>query len=184
MISSHVGQLPKHLYVWVDTEFTHKEPYGFVPAVWFGLVSFPGRMWGCTVMFENGAIYRNLPPHAISFCEKQETLWIEEEAQTWDCYGYEFAAHEYDYLRGLDCLVRLKTGTEEIGQYLFSVAPIGDGFSAYPEQAKEFTFVRLFNNRLTIQPTNHIVFRERSFTHEKLAFPKGLLRQSQIYSAE
>lgn len=184
MISSHVGQLPRHLYVWVDTKFTHEEPSGFVPAVWFGLVSYPGRAWGCTVMLESGAIYRNLPAHAIAFDQEADSFWEPRRAQTWDCYGYEFTAHEYDYLRGLDCLVKLATGDELMGEYLFSVAPIGDGFGAYPEQAKEFTFIRLENNRLTIQPTNHIVFRERSFTGKYLAFPKGLKRQTEIWTAE
>lgn len=41
---SLVGELPRHLYVYVDTEHTHQEPRGFIPAVWFGLVSYPGRM--------------------------------------------------------------------------------------------------------------------------------------------
>jgi len=46
MTYSLVGQLPHHLYVFIDSTFTHKEPAGFIPAVWFGLVSYPGRMWG------------------------------------------------------------------------------------------------------------------------------------------
>ena len=36
-ISTVTGQLPRHQYVWIDTNFTHKEPHGFIPAVWFGL---------------------------------------------------------------------------------------------------------------------------------------------------
>jgi hypothetical protein len=39
-----VGELPKHQYVWIDTAFTQQEPNGFVPAVWFGLVSMRGRV--------------------------------------------------------------------------------------------------------------------------------------------
>ena len=64
------------------------------------------------------------------------------------------------------------------------MSPVGDGFSAYPEQAKEFSFVRLDNDRLTVQPTNHVVFRERSFTDNKLEFPLPLKRQTEIYTAE
>lgn len=178
-----VGQLPCHLYCWVDTAHTHVNPIGFVPAVWFGLVSYPGRTWGCTVMLESGCIYRNIPAHGISFQQQQETVWAPEDAQTWDCYGYQWTALEYDYLRGLECKVRAN-GQEHLGSYLFTVAPVGDGFSAYPDQAKEFTFVELHNGRLTVQPTNHVVFRERSFTDNKLEFPVGLKRQDDIYSAE
>lgn len=62
-----IGQLPHHQYVHVDTAFTHKAPeVSSTPAVWFGLVSYPGRAWGCTVLLESGAVYRNLPLHALA----------------------------------------------------------------------------------------------------------------------
>ena len=59
--------LPHHLYVWVDSAFIRKGGKGFEPAVWFALRSEPNRAWGCTVMTEEGAVYRNLPPHSLSF---------------------------------------------------------------------------------------------------------------------
>lgn len=179
-----VGELPRHHYIWIDTRYTHQTPHGFVPAVWFGLVSYPGRTWGCTVLLESGAIYRNLPPHALAFSAMPEFLvWTPQDAQAWDCYGTDFTTLEYAYLQGLDCRVRAN-GQEYAGQYLFTVAPVGDGFSAYPEQAKEFVFVRLDNGRLTIQPTNHLIFQERSFTGEQMNFPTGLKRQTEIWCAE
>jgi hypothetical protein len=177
------GQLPRHIYCWVDTRHTHKDGDGFARAVWFGIVSYPGRMWGCTVMLESGAIYRNLPAHAICFDPPPTGAWTPQDAQTWDCYGLEFTALEYDFLRGLECKVRAN-GKEHIGEYLFTVAPVGDGFSAYPEQAKEFTFVKLDSGWMTVQPTNHIVFRERSFTDNKLEFPKGMKRQLEVWTVE
>ena len=62
-----IGQLPHHQYVQVDTRFTHTQPVlPSTPAVWFGLVSYPGRAWGCTVLLESGAVYRNLPLHALA----------------------------------------------------------------------------------------------------------------------
>lgn len=202
---SLVGQLPRHLYVDVDCRFTRRagwrqveggagkvDRHGFEPAVWFGLVSYPGRMWGCTVMLESGAVYRNLPPQALAFLDALcvEIPWSAALAQTWDCYGWEFTTIEYDYLRGLDCIARVGPGgREEHGTYLFTVAPVGDGFSAAPEQAKEFTFIRLDQGRLTIQPTDRVVFCERSFTAARpefpeSAFPKGLRRQREVYSCE
>jgi hypothetical protein len=183
MKNTLVGELPRHLYCYVDSQFTHKEPHGFLPCVWFGLVSYPGRLWGCTIMLECGAIYRNVPSHAMAFTEHPEKPWYTEEAQAWDCYGEDFTTLEYRYLAGLDCRVNLPSGAYE-GQYLFTAAPVGDGFSAYPEQAKEFCFIQLNNGRLTIQPTNHVVFRERSFTDNKLEFPVGLKRQTDVWSAE
>lgn len=179
-----VGQLPRHLYVWVDTAHTHKTPCGFVPAVWYGLVSYPGRAWGCTVMLESGSIYRDLPPHAIAFSAKPSGTWTVQDAQTWDCYGLGWSAVEYDYLHGLDCRAKC-AGKEHAGKYLFSVAPVGDGFSAYPEQAKEFSFVQLASDRLTVQPTNHLLFVDRSFTRNVTGkFPTDLKRQTKMWSVE
>ena len=96
-----IGSLPKHQYVWVDSNFTHRAAIGFVPAVWFGLVSHPGRMWGCNVMLESGAVYRGLPLHALAHDRYPEDGWQPEHAQAWDCYGYEWTATEYTFLRSL-----------------------------------------------------------------------------------
>jgi hypothetical protein len=135
-------------------------------------------------MLECGAIYRNVPSHAIAFSEEPYCrTWAANEAQTWDCYGERFTTIEYKYLAGLDCKAKCG-GIELEGSYLFTAAPIGDGFSAYPDQAKEFCFIQLDNGRLTIQPTNHVVFRERSFTDYEFVFPSGLKRQTEVWSAE
>jgi hypothetical protein len=181
---SLVGELPRHLYVYVDSVFTHTEPQGLIPAVWFGLVSYPGRTWGCTVMLESGAVYRNLPPHAIAFTGDAVPTWMPEDAQTWDCYGEGFSCLEYRYLSGLRVKAKADGSVYE-GEYLFSVAPIGDGFSAVPEQAKEFMFLMLDNGRLTIQPTDKVIFQERSFTdNDSWDFPVGLRRQTEVWSCE
>jgi hypothetical protein len=134
-------------------------------------------------MLECGAIYRNLPAHAIAFNEEPEISWGPQDVQTWDCYGNDFTTLEYRYLAGLDC--KAKCGEKILeGEYLFTAAPIGDGFSAYPEQAKEFCFIRLDNGRLTIQPTNNVIFRDRSFTNSEFEFPTGIKRQVEVYSTE
>ena len=181
MSNCFIGSIPKHQYVWVDSQFTHKKPLGFAPAVWFGLTSFPGRAWGFNVMFENGAVYRNIPPHAISFSENPEKNWKINQAQLWDCYGYNWSTLEYTYLRGLKCLCRIND-VHLYGQYLFTVAPIEDGFSNEPSQSKEFKFIKLDNGRITIQPTNKVLFIDKSFT-EEVAFQE-LKLQTEIYSCE
>lgn len=179
-----VGELPRHLYVYVDSAFTHKEPQGFIPAVWYGLVSYPGRLWGCTCLLENGAVYRNIPVHAIAFNERPKPTWTPKEAQAWDCYGNQFTTIEYRYLSGLECQVKASDIETIYGDYLFTAAPIGDGFSANPEQAKEFMFIQLRNGRLTVRPTNHVVITEKSFTGEVEEWPKGLQVQTKVWSCE
>lgn len=181
-MNTQIGSLPRHQYVWVDSRITHEEPCGFVPAVWFGLVSIPGRAWGCNVMFESGAIYRSVPPHAISFSEDPETDWDIDDAELWDCYGYDWHATEYTYLRGLRCDAIIKC-EKHPGTYLFTAVPIGDGFSDAPDQAKEFMFIMLDNDRLTIQPTNRVMFEDRSFTDVSQGVPR-LRLQTEIYSCE
>ena len=178
-----IGSLPAHKYIWVDTRFTHKKDEGFLRAVWFGLVSLPGRAWGLNVMFENGAVYRNLPPHAISFSEvPKEKKWEISSSELWDCYGYNWHSIEYTYLKRLRCKVLIKN-TFYFGDYLFTAVPLMDGFSDYPEQSKEFKFIQLDNDRLTIQPTNKVFFIDKSFTEESDAFP-DLKLQTEIYSVE
>lgn len=181
-MNSLIGSIPKHQYIWVDSTFTHKDPVGFVRAVWFGLVSFPGRAWGLNVMFENGAVYRSVPPHAVSFSENpKQKAWRIEDSQLWDCYGYNWTSVEYTYLKGLSCSCKIR---ENIfgGEYLFTVAPIEDGFSNSPDQSKEFKFIKLDNGRLTVQPTNKVVFHDKSFTEDNIKI--NLKLQTEYYSCE
>ena len=183
-MNTFLGSLPKHQYVWVDTRFTHREPIGFIPAVWFGLVSHPGRMWGCNVMFENGAIYRNLPLHALANRPDPEKNWDEPLAQRWNCYGTGWSATEYVYLKGYKCNARCANDVSVQGTYLFTVAPVGDAFSESPDQSKEFTFVKLINGRFTVQPTDYLIFEDKSFTTHQWEWPRIFKRQTQTYSCE
>jgi hypothetical protein len=186
MKSIAIGNIPRHLYVWVDSKFIHKEPIGFIPAVWFGLNSVAGRVWGIHVLLECGAIFRNLPPQAIAFSKNpQQEVWEAKDAQRWDCYSQNWSAIEYTYLAGLKCKAAINSDLALEGNYLFTVCPLDDGFTAYPQQAKEFKFIQLDNDRLTIQPTNCVLIKEDSFTENpEMIFPKGLKVSEQIWSVE
>jgi len=179
-----IGQLPHHQYVHVDTEFTHKTPeVSSIPGIWFGLVSYPGRAWGCNVLLESGAVYRNLPLHALAHTPNGLRLrWGVRQAQHWDCYGSGFTTLAYDTLRGLECVAKTAAGWRW-GQYVCTLAPVGDAYSAVPSQAKELVLVALLNGRYTIQPTDRVVFKDPSFT-EWRGWPRGLKRQEDTYSAE
>ena len=177
-----IGSLPKHQYVWVDSSFTHRAAIGFVPAVWFGLVSHPGRMWGCNVMLESGAVYRGLPLHALAHDRYPENGWQPEHAQQWDCYGYDWTATEYTFLRSLRCKTKCYD-REVMGEYLCTLAPVGDGFSEVPEQSKEFKLIKVMNGRFTVQPTDRVIFQDKSFT-TAMEWPVGLKRMDQTFSCE
>jgi len=179
MLFTASGSLPRHLYVSVDGSFMGTQ--GVHDAVWFGLHSHPGRAWGCTVLLENGAVYRNLPPHALSW-KSPLAPWTIEQAQLWDCYSSQFSIHIYNYLDGLSAIANV-CGQDTPCSYLFTAIPYGDGFTEEPTQDKEFMFLRTDHGRLTIQPTNRVRFVDKSFTSEKADWPK-LTVQSSVYSCE
>lgn len=176
------GPLPHHIQVWVRRSFIEDDVRSDEPsmtkAVWFGLVSQPSRAWGCTVLLESGAIYRNLPPHAIAFRKDASDPFL-NQCQHWDCYGYGWSATCYPFLDSQTVLVKDRSVS---GRYLFSVQPIGDGWSRIPEQSKEFTFIQMGDGNLTIQPTDRILISDRSFTDPE--WPTWLRRQTETYSCE
>jgi hypothetical protein len=176
------GSLPHHVYALVERRFTRRDaPPGFEPCVWFGLRSYPGRAWGCHVMLECGAVVRDLPLHALATRE-DAAPWTITQAQAWDCYGWQFGLHAYTYLSGLDAEAKCADAIE-LGSYLFSAIPIGDGWTAEPGESKEFCFLALHNGRFAAQPTNRVLFEERSFT-DATGWPQDVLRQTEVWSCE
>jgi hypothetical protein len=181
-LATSSGSLPHHQYVYVDTSFISREA-GWTRAVWFGLNSHPGRAWGLHVLLESGAIYRSLPPHAVAFAPDADP-WTIQQAQRWDCYGRQFSLLIYDYLYSLDGVARVGSGEEVPVSYLFTAVPIGDAYTDAPEQGKEFLFLRTDRGRLTIQPTDKMLFREASFTAPGAGWPTHLRRQTEVWSVE
>ena len=176
-----IGALQTHRYIWVDSQYTHEEPVGLVEAMWVGLTSIPGRAWGINVILrDGGALYRNIPPHAVSFTADPGQEWEISQAQLWDCYSYHFTVLQNPIMRGMQMSVKVEDKVLH-GEYLFSTAHLHDGWSDAPEQDKEFIFVKLNNGRLTIQPTNRVRFIDHSFVTE--ALPK-LKLQENVYSCE
>ncbi len=182
MIYTHSGPLPAHKYVWVQPNACGE--HDWLRAVWFGLTSFPGRALGCHVMLESGAVYRNVGLHQLAASKEADEPWTPADAQTWDCYGYQFSVLEYPFLASMNARVRLQSRAEHRGMYLFTIAPVGDAFSAEPEQSKEFYVLQLENDRFTAQPTNHVLIEDRSFCNKDASWPTFLRRQSTWFSAE
>jgi hypothetical protein len=185
VIYSGSGQLPHHLYAWVDTKFIARPGMesGFVPVVWFGLTSRFGEMWGCNVMLECGGVYRNLPPHSLAFKTDPGPIWTEQDAQAWDCYGPQFSTIEYNYLVNVGCEIKdVKTKTPLMGKYLFTAVPLFDGYTRHPGQSKEFMFLKMDNGRLAIKSTDMVLFHDKSFANPH--WPTNLRRQSETYHCE
>ena len=177
------GPIPYHMQVWVRRRFIENDVAPGEPdktrAVWCGLVSHPGRAWGCTCVLESGAIYRNLPPHAIAFEQNSPDIEL-SKCQKWDCYGFRWSACVYPYLDGQVMMVR---DWDIRGEYLFSVQPVDDGWSREPEQNKEFTFIVMDDGNLVIQPTDRTLVIDNSFTNV-VEWPTWLKRQTEKWSVE
>jgi hypothetical protein len=131
-------------------------------------------------MLECGAVYRNVPPHALAFSACPAPHWTLQDAQVWDCYGTEFDVIKYDYLADLTARY---DGTDNKATCIFALCPTGDGFSAAPEQSKEFLCLRTTGDRLLIRPTNMLLFEERSFT-EDTGWPTDIKTSTQVWRAE
>lgn len=125
-------------------------------------------------------MYRNLPPHAVSF-DPEPPKWGVKKSQLWDCYSYFFTTLENPHLKGMPMQARIKDKVYR-GEYLFNVTHLLDGWSNSPEQDKDFYFIKLDNGRLTIQPTNRIKFIDPSFILNT-PIPKLKLHTT-IYSCE
>lgn len=179
-MNNKTSSIPRLQYVQVDTRFTHHEPCGWKEAEWVQTVAIPDRAWGITVVFRDGGMcYRGLPPHAISFDYKDNVDWTLDQAQLWNCYGYQHEHMECDHIGNSRVVVSIN---KEIyhGTYLFQTSFIGDSYSMSPDQDKTFFWIRLDNNRLTIQPTNRVVFRDSSFIIPVQTIPQ-LKLQTEIY---
>lgn len=174
--------LPRQIYCYADRAFMSQgQRQGFERCAWFGLTSVPNRAWGLSVLLECGALYQMLPPNAIAF-RPDPPPWTLEQAQRWDCYSDRLAVHEYTMLaeRDVDCYVR---GEWLRGRYLTTAQNYGDGYSAEPEQAKQYHFVALNNGRLTALPGNCCLFHDPAFTKVN-GKPDWLRTQTKVYACE
>lgn len=175
------GALPTHQFILIDSSFTHENPIGWIEGWWTSITSIPGRTWGLNIILrDGGAMYRNLPPHAISFYPNPPK-WKITQSQLWDCYSYNFSTLENPHLKSTPIKAKIKNKIYK-GEYLFNVTHLLDGWSNSPEQDKDFYFIKLDNGRLTIQPTNRITFIDPSFILNT-PLPKLKLHTT-IYSCE
>jgi hypothetical protein len=181
MLYTGSGNLPHHIYCWVDSSFIRKDakPNTYEPCIWFALHAKAGHSWGCHVMLECGAVWRGVPPHALAFTPDPEKNWHLKDTQIWDCYGDQFSVLIYSYLHSQQAEIR-RSGL--FGQYLFTVIPMYDGYSQHPSQSKEFMFIQLDNGRLTIMPTNELRFHDKSYTEGD--WPKDLKLNTSTWRVE
>lgn len=156
--------LPTHLYAHVRAEFLRDQATGhgaFEPCVLFGVRSDPNRALGFHVLTEAGAVYWNVPVHALAHkpgAPRRELADLEP----WDAFGPHVAAVAFPYLREMSVTVKGGMG----GVYVCTIDWWGNGFSDAPEQAKCAHLLALDDGNFGLYPNNWLRWRDASFTKE------------------
>lgn len=176
----HNLSLPTHRYVFVRGEETTGSAE-WIPAVWFGVSSTPGRALGCHVLLENGAMLSDLPLHWLGTRPHQTAL---PTCQTWDCFGHDLTVTELSYLNLLEAriLTERHKPTRLTGQCWFTLDWLDNGWSSYPEQHKLMHLMACSDGSLRLLPTDRLLWRDTSFTVDG-EVPR-ILRQRKVWSAE
>jgi hypothetical protein len=184
----HNVDLPTHRYVWVRDSYIYNNPTGaYVPAVWFGISSHPGRTFGCHVLLENGATVIDLPLVALTHLDSAETHPEIEEAVAWDAFGWDVQVYEAQYLRDLsvEMLEENHRDTLGTGEAWFAIDWVNNGWSNYPQQHKWLWVVAGDDGNLYAMPQDRLLFQEASFTDHYKEIPEGgIKRQKVVWSAE
>jgi hypothetical protein len=183
---AHNIDLPRHRYCYVIEAAVHRKgsEEKTIPCVWWGMSATPGRMFGCHILLESGAMVVDVPLHALRHQPDATQRWLPEQAQRWDCYGWSVEAHEPAYLSDLRCRVLTEdhkhvAGTGEVWFYLDHVS---DGYSLDPAQHKHHWMVALTDGCFTCVPQDMVLVQESSFTRDGDIPP--IKRQSRIWSCE
>jgi len=183
---SHNIDLPHHRYVWVIEKAVYRKSSQekAIPAVWWGISATPGRMFGCHVLLESGAMVVDLPLHALRHEPDATHYVLPELAQRWDAYGWDIEAHQPAYLSGLDCQVLDPTHKHVAGtgNLWFFLDHVGDGYSFEPGQHKHHWIVAMHEGHFDCVPQDMLLIKEASFT--VLDGIPPVTRQTKIWSCE
>jgi len=159
---AHNIDLPRHRYCHVIEAAVHRKGREdkTLPCVWWGMSATPGRMFGCHILLESGAIVVDLPLHALRHERDVPwmTQWLPEQAQRWDAYGW------------------------HLEELWFLLDHVRDGYSAEPSQHKHHWVVALTGGTFTCVPQDMLLVQELSFTAVDGIPP--IKRQSTLWSCE
>jgi hypothetical protein len=151
----------------------------------FAVESVPGRALGFHVLLENGALYSQLPIHALAHGQKAPFRQLAELVR-WDCFGWNISTIEFTYLREVQFIVSQEKGEIEHGRYICSIDFVDDGFSDYPEQHKMFHLVGLEDGNFALVTNDKCQAIESSFVTAPFIWddPPKIERNRMIWHAE
>ena len=183
---AHNVDLPRHRYCYViEAAVIHDGSQDkTLPCVWWGMSATPGRMFGCHILLEAGAMVVDLPLHALRHVPEATQRWKPSEAQRWDGYGWSLETYEPAYLSDLRCRVLSEDHktVEDTGDLWFAIDHVKDGYSLEPGQHKIHWVVALSEGTFTCVPQDMVLVTEQSFT--KVGPIPRIKRQSKVWSCE
>ncbi len=183
---AHNIDLPRHRYVHVIEAAVLQggAKDKTIPAVWWGMSATPGRMFGCHILLESGAMVVDIPLHCLRHKADATHLVRYFEAQRWDAYGWSLEAHEPAFLSGLECrvLTRDHRHIRDLGTLWFLLDHVRDGYSLEPAQHKHHWVVALDGGSFTCVPQDQLLALDSSFT--KMDGIPPIKRQTRVWSCE
>ena len=155
---------PIHVYVWDYFLFNcdsnkEKKTAGHLVSV----RSRQNQALQFSVILDNGALFTGLPAHAITFREDtiNEMLQL-QDAQMWDCISDDIDVFCMESLRYAECAVRFFTKEPKLGQYLFTIDFVGEGYSRHPTHWKQLHAIQTVDGYLMLYPQYRIVFLDKA----------------------
>jgi hypothetical protein len=117
-----IGSIP-HFECYIKKEYTrdHQDGFGdYLKAYVFGVKCIPGRALTFSAMFDNGAIYSNLPLSAL--CSKKHSDKVGVFlTDMWEVPSSDFTVHSYEYLVGTSGDIRRKDNKTIKAEYMFTI---------------------------------------------------------------
>lgn len=163
------ASIPHHLYGSVCSEILHGLNHSFVgsyePCVIFGVTSIPSRCLHFSILCESGAQWARIPLHMLRHAKPSISPHPLNQLQMWDCHGWDFAVHQYEYLREMNCSYRNREGSLIPASYWFTLDHTDNGYSQYPPEHKCYHLLLLEDGsgQIAAMPNNRILWRDDSF---------------------
>ena len=153
-----------------------EEAKGLTRGVCHAVTSLAGRALGFHCLLENGAHISRLPIHAIVTKEDAPPVPLNQPwlLQLWNCFSYELAVTEFDYLSGMRVRAALADRSQHGGEYLFTIDYYGaqEAEAAGENGWKCHHLIELDNGWLAALPNNRLAWFDPAFTDTFTEPPK------------
>lgn len=184
-LNTRIGDVPP-FQCYVRKQFLRAEQDSvgdWVEAIVIGAVLRKDMALGFTVLLESGALWYDVPIHALSL--QAGVPWTELRiCQMWDCLSDQWSAHRYDHLRYLAVKVRLNNYCQTVADadYLFTIEMLNSFYADDPSEHKTFNILALTTGQIVAYPNNRCQFVDKTFT--KLKQTMDYIRTHRHYFAE